>query len=286
MPGGILGHMSRRLWTTGLLASTLLLAGCSGAGPAESPSTGAADTPAEGTSAAATPVPTETPTPAPAEEPLAGFVVAVDPGHNGGNAAHPAEVTAPVPDGRGGTKACNTTGTASASDYPEHAFTWGVAGEVRERLEDLGAEVVLSREDDEGVGPCVDERGQFAAGAGADVLVSIHANGTEDTSAAGFHMIVVEDSPHAGLDEPSRTLAEDMVEAFGAADLSPNPAYGDDGIVARTDIAGLNHAEVPAVLVECGEMRNPDEAALMESAEGRERYAAAIVAGVEEFLTD
>ncbi|MCX0276641.1 N-acetylmuramoyl-L-alanine amidase [Nocardia zapadnayensis] len=231
-------------------------------------------------------MPTETPTSTPVEEPLTGFVVAVDPGHNGGNAAHPAEVTAPVPDGRGGTKACNTTGTASATDYPEHAFNWEVAAAVREHLEDLGAEVVLSREDDEGVGPCVDERGQFAGDAGADVLVSIHANGTEDTSAAGFHMIVAEDSPHAGVDEPSRTLAEDMVEAFGAADLAPNPAYGDDGIVARTDIAGLNHAEVPAVLVECGEMRNPDEAALMESAAGRERYAAAIVAGVQEFLED
>lgn len=280
--------MSHRFGALGVLAGALLLAGCSGAGPGPGPgtSTGAAGTSADGASAAATPVVTETPTPSPAEKPLTGFVVAVDPGHNGGNAAHPTEINAPVPDGRGGTKACNTTGTASASDYPEHAFTWGVAGEVEERLRDLGAEVVLSREDDEGVGPCVDERGQFAADAGADVLVSIHANGTEDTSAAGFHMIVVEDSPHDDVEEPSRALAEDMVEAFGGTDLSPNPTYGDDGIVARTDIAGLNHAEVPAVLVECGEMRNPDEAALMESPEGRERYAAAIVAGVEEFLAD
>ena len=280
--------MSRRFPVSALLAGALLLTGCSGAGGAASEDTseGAGGPATSGTSAAPTPTPTETPTPSPEPEPLDGTVVALDPGHNGGNASHPDEATAPVPDGRGGTKACNTTGTATGSDYPEHAFTWGVAEEVRERLEDLGAEVVLSREDDEGVGPCVDERGRFAGDAGADVLVSIHANGTEDPEAAGFHMIVVEDSPHDGVGEPSRSLAEDMVGAFRDADLSPNPAYGDDGIVARTDIAGLNHAEVPAVLVECGEMRNPDEAALMESTEGRERYAAAIVSGVEEFLRD
>ena len=36
-------------------------------------------------------------------------VVVLDPGHNGGNAAAPAAINRQVPDGRGGTKACNTT---------------------------------------------------------------------------------------------------------------------------------------------------------------------------------
>ncbi|HWN26935.1 MAG TPA: N-acetylmuramoyl-L-alanine amidase, partial [Actinomycetospora sp.] len=41
-------------------------------------------------------------------------VVVLDPGHNGGNAAAADEIAREVPDGRGGTKPCNTTGTETA----------------------------------------------------------------------------------------------------------------------------------------------------------------------------
>jgi len=39
-----------------------------------------------------------------------------------------------VPDGRGGTKPCNTTGTATDAGYPEHKFNWDVALRVGELL--------------------------------------------------------------------------------------------------------------------------------------------------------
>lgn len=239
---------------------------------------------AESTTAESAPADSSSASP---DSPLDGAVVALDPGHNGGNAGAASEINAPVSDGRGGTKACNTTGTETNAGYAEHAFNWEISELVRERLEDAGAEVVVSRTDDDGVGPCVDERGSFAGDAEADVLVSIHANGTADPSASGFHMIVVEDSPAddaARIEEGSLLFAEAFVESFADEGFDSNPAYGEDGIVPRTDIAGLNHAEVPAVLVECGEMRNAEEAALMDSEAGRERYAEAIVAGIESGL--
>src|SRR4051812_17283968 len=42
---------------------------------------------------------------------VTGKVVVLDPGHNGGNAAHAAQINKLVPAGRGQTKPCNTTGT-------------------------------------------------------------------------------------------------------------------------------------------------------------------------------
>ena len=126
----------------------------------------------------------------PAEVDLSGKTIAVDPGHNGGNAAAPAKINRAVPDGRGGTKPCNTTGTSTNSDYPEADFTWAVAKKLRHSLEQAGATVVLSRKDNKGVGPCVDERGTFADD--ADLLVSIHANGSESSSVRGFHIIVAD----------------------------------------------------------------------------------------------
>ena len=64
---------------------------------------------------------------------------------------------------------------------------------------------------------------------------------------------------------------------------------GDDTSVAacvdaRADLTGLNLAQYPAVLVECGNMKNPADAALLESPEGRQKYADAIVKGIAGFL--
>src|SRR5690349_2935491 len=57
--------------------------------------------------------PAATRTPAQRTAPLAGRVVMIDPGHQLGNHNFPRQINAPVPDGRGGSKACNTTGTAT-----------------------------------------------------------------------------------------------------------------------------------------------------------------------------
>ena len=128
-------------------------------------------------SAAPTPAPQPAAAPAPAPPAAPPPVVVLDPGHNGGNAAHPEVVNAPVPDGAGGTKPCNTTGTETNAGYPEHAFTWDVALRMRDRLTAAGVTVVLTRQDDTGVGPCVDVRGQLGGQVGAAAFVGIHGDG-------------------------------------------------------------------------------------------------------------
>src|SRR6476659_9347683 len=163
----------RRAW---VLLSLALVAACSSAAaPAATSSSSpppSTTVPAPTTTtSSATPTPT---TPAPTAPPP---VVVLDPGHNGGNAAHPAEINAPVPDGAGGTKPCNTTGTATDAGYPEHAFTWDVALRTRDLLTAAGVQVVLSRQDDTGVGPCVDVRGRLGGQVGAAAFVGIHGDG-------------------------------------------------------------------------------------------------------------
>ncbi|OLT54036.1 N-acetylmuramoyl-L-alanine amidase [Cellulosimicrobium sp. CUA-896] len=217
--------------------------------------------------------------------PLAGLTVAVDPGHNGANAEKPLTVNAPVPDGRGGTKACNTVGTATAAGYPEHAFAWDVAARLTDRLTALGATVVLTRPDDAGVGPCVDARGRFPQEHGADVLVSLHADGAEDRGVDGFFVIVADPPVHEAQGAPSVALAQDLVGALGAAGFVPSDRY-DGAISRRADLATLNHAERPAVLLELGQMRHPAEGALMESEAGRQRYADAVAAGLRAWAAD
>lgn len=225
------------------------------------------------------------PNPAPVTPPsqAAPPVVVLDPGHNGGNGSEPAAIRRLVPDGRGGEKACNTTGTSTDAGYPEHAFAFDVAERVATRLEAAGVRVVLTRPDDDGVGPCVDERGRAGEAAGAAAVVSIHADGAAPTS-SGFHVAYSDPPLNPVQAGPAMELATALRDALRAGGFPDSDYIGRNGLSPRADLAGLNHATRPAALVECANMRNPDEAAMVSSPDGRERYAAAISDGVLGFL--
>ena len=82
---------------------------------------------------------------------LTGFSVAIDPGHNGGNAARPDIINQLVPDGAG-TKACDTTGTATSDNFAESTFTFIISSELARTLRLRGASVVLTRSDNHKIG--------------------------------------------------------------------------------------------------------------------------------------
>lgn len=216
--------------------------------------------------------------------PLDGWVIAIDPGHNGANATDP-EASELVSDGRGDLKTCNSGGTETASGYPEHAFAFDVAQRLSARLESLGADVVMTREDDEGVGPCVDVRGRFAEDVDADLMVSLHANGSRDTSISGYFAIVSDPAISPSQGSASRQLAAEFVEALADRDFEPSTAV-EDPLVLRDDLATLNFARRPTVLLELGEMRNPGDAAVMQKEAGRQRYAVALASGVLSWASD
>lgn len=75
------------------------------------------------------------------------------------------------------------------------------------------------------------------------------------------------------------TLATVMRDRLHAAGFTPSDYIGTNGLYGRADMAGLNLAQFPAVLVELGNMKNPGEASTMQTPEGRQRYAAAVVDG-------
>jgi N-acetylmuramoyl-L-alanine amidase len=265
----------------------LLVAGCGSAPAASRPTSTAVSTRVSSVTASAAPppvassvVPTSVapPTPAPKK------VVVLDPGHNGANAAHPEEINRQVPAGRGRTKPCNTTGTATNAGYPEHAFTWDVAVRVRDLLAAQGVEVVMTRQDDNGVGPCVDQRAATGNQSGATAVVSIHADGSTNASAHGFHVAYSSPPLNDAQGEPSMRLATTMRDALVAGGFPTSTYIGSQGLSPRDDLGGLNLSERPAVLVECGNMRNASEAAAFTSPDGRQSYAAAIASGILAYL--
>lgn len=209
--------------------------------------------------------------------------VLIDPGHNGGNDAK--QMAKKVPDGRGHTKACNTTGTSTDAGYPEHRFNFYVAAEVRQLLISNGINVVVTRTNDTGVGPCVDARGKQAAEVNADAVVSIHADGAVPNG-QGFHVIYPKPPLNTAQGAPSVSLATALRDALRGAGFPESNYAGKDGLVGRSDLAGLNFSKRPVAMVECANMRNPQEAVTVSNSVGQARYAQAIAVGILAWLRD
>jgi N-acetylmuramoyl-L-alanine amidase len=215
------------------------------------------------------------------------LTVVLNPGHNGGNASHPAAINRQVPAGYGQYKACDTTGTNTNAGYAEHSFNWDVAKRVRTILRAHGIQVVMTRPSDSGVGPCVNERSAIGNRSGVDAVVSIHADGAP-SSGHGFH--VNQDSRRPdGASAATAARSIQLGKALHAAlqrssGLVPSTYIGNNGYYYRSDLAGLNMATKPATFLELGNMRNAGDAARLSSASGRQRIAGAVAAGILAFL--
>lgn len=221
-----------------------------------------------------------TPTASAVPSNVAGMVVFIDPGHNGSNDA---SISRQVPTGRGGTKDCQASGTSTNSGYQEHTFTWDTALRVRAALNALGVRTALSRGNDTGLGPCVDARANMANALHPNAVLSIHGDGGP-ASGRGFHVNYSAPPLNQVQAGPSVQYARIMRDQLQASGIPPANYIGQDGLYGRSDLAGLNLAQYPSILVECGNMKNPADSALMESAEGRQKYADAMVRGIAGFL--
>ncbi|MEU7068762.1 N-acetylmuramoyl-L-alanine amidase [Streptomyces narbonensis] len=300
------------------LALALALAGCCAALAGCGASQASEGSPASGKGASQTPPPAVSATPvtpttpgasaatpttaAPSSSPsgsqesrsLAGRTVVVDPGHNPGNFRHSREINAKVDIGTA-RKECDTTGTstngtASKAAYTEAAFTLDVSHRLRDLLTARGAKVVLTHDADRPWGPCIDERAAIGNAARADAVVSVHADGSA-VGNRGFHVILPARVSSGAADTgpivgPSRELGEAVADRFARATETKPANYlgGGTGLDVRKDLGGLNLSTVPKVFVECGNMRDPKDAALLTSAAWRQKAAQGIADGIATYL--
>ena len=287
----------------GLLALVVaggLVAGCAGATSAalprpSRPASAAAPTagsagPARPASPAAQPAstapsPAISPVSTPAARPLAGKVIVLDPGHNGGNGSHPSIIDRLV-NIITEWKPCDTAGAETDAGYPEHEFNFNVAVRLARLLRADGAKVILTRHNDDGVGPCVTQRAEIGNRAHADAAISIHADGGPPTG-RGFEVIAPGLVPghNAAIIGPSHRLALDIRNAYHRITREPYSDYvGTQGLDVRTDLGGLNLSTVPKVFIECANMRDAADAARLTNPRFRQRVAEALAAGFLAFL--
>jgi len=216
--------------------------------------------------------------------PLSGTVIGIDPGHNGRNYSDPSFINHLVWNGRE-METCDTTGTSTDAGYTEAQYNWNVASYLRADLVADGAKVVLTRNSNDGIGPCVNTRARILDRAHVNVAVDIHADGGPP-SGRGFTVLEpVADGVNDKVIGSSDRFARVLRSAFESGTGMPLSTYdGVDGLQPRDDLAGLNLTTVPKVLIECGNMRNAVDADLLVTSAFQKRAAAAIAAAMIKFL--
>jgi len=284
--------MHRKLPAVALVLAAALASGCGAAARSADPAASASNRSGAGMGAVlpaglpSSPAsPTASPGPRPPALPLAGRVVGIDPGHNGGNFTDSGFINQLIWNGRE-SETCDTTGTETASGFTEANFNFDVATDLRADLIAAGATVVMTRQNNTGVGPCVTTRAQILNRAHAAVAIDIHADGGP-TWGRGFTVLEpVADGPNNSVISSSLQFGADVRAALLRNTSMPESNYdGTDGLITRNDLAGLNLTTVPKVLIECGNMPNSTDAGMLASPAFQQQLARAFTAAIMVFLT-
>jgi N-acetylmuramoyl-L-alanine amidase len=211
------------------------------------------------------------------------LTIGIDPGHNGGNFSDPSYINRIIWNGRE-RETCDTTGTQTNGGYTEARFTFNVAMYLAADLRRAGARIVMTRTSDTGVGPCVNRRARIIDAAHAAAAIDIHADGGP-ASGRGFAILEpVPDGPNNRVITSSRQLGAEVRRAFLRTGMPTSTYDGTNGIALRNDLAGLNLTTVPKVLIECGNMRNATDAAMLTSRHFQRRAAQTMSSAIANFV--
>lgn len=223
------------------------------------------------------PTTTTKPTATTGSSPASSYVVVIDPGHQArGNSA-----LEPIGPGSSQKKAKVSSGTAGiATGISESELVLVVGLKLRDALQAQGVEVVMTRTSQD-VDISNIERAQIANRAEADLFVRIHADGSDNTSTKGIHVLYP-----AGTEGWTDDISAVSKKAAALAQARLIAATGakDRGIDARSDMTGFNWSDVPVILPEIGFMTNPDEDRLLASGAYQDKIVKGLTQAILEFL--
>ena len=160
-----------------------------------------------------------------------------------------------------------------------------IAGKLRDRLEQKGLRVVMTRENDDGLysenasnkkREDMEARVRLISEAEPDFVVSIHQNSFPDASCKGAQLFYYKDS------EDSRRLAEVLQGKFSEVLQDGNTRKAK----ANSDYYLLRKTACPVVIAECGFLSNAAEEALLMSDEYQEKVANALCLGILQYISE
>ncbi|MGM9533686.1 MAG: N-acetylmuramoyl-L-alanine amidase [Intestinibacter sp.] len=204
------------------------------------------------------------------------YIICIDPGHQTkGDMSEE-----PVGPGSSETKFKVSWGTQGVStNIPEYELNLQASKILKKYLEGMGFKVIMTRETND-VNITNSERAIFANENNADLVIRIHADGSEDSSVSGasLHIPASNGQYTAKIYEESNKCAKIMFSDMKEAGFKVNNIY------ERSDLTGFNWSEVPAVLVEMGFMSNPEEDEKMAEKSYQEKMMKAVAEATQTYF--
>lgn len=149
-----------------------------------------------------------------------------------------------------------------------------IAEAVKIRLEELGYQVVFTREDDS-TGLSLEERVEFAQREGADAYISIHQNAWETKDVNGMETWYSVQNEG----ENSKRLAQ-LVQMYAVQQTGAK----DRGVMEEEELYVIRESTMPSCLIETGFLSNDKERQNLTSAEYQDKLADGIAGGIDLFF--
>ena len=209
------------------------------------------------------------------------ILIAIDPGHQ----SWEVNMSALEPNAPGSSvmKAKATTGTAGTySGTYEYELNLDIAQRLRQLLERRSIDSLLTREDNQ-TAISNAERAMVANEAEADLLLRIHANGSEDPNVHGALALVPSpQNPYNGsLSAESERIARTILDVYCRM-----TGFTNLGIQYNDTMTGINWSERPVVILEMGFMTNEGDDLAMADDVFRQTMAAGIAEGIEAYFDE
>jgi N-acetylmuramoyl-L-alanine amidase len=212
--------------------------------------------------------------------PLAGLVIGLDPGHQ----RYANNALEPVAPGSKTMKKKVSSGTQGRfTRVPEYIVVLKVGLKLKNKLEELGATVIMTRETHD-VDISNSERAIMMNKANVDCWLRIHADGNDDPKIYGMSMLV----PAKGCMNTADPSVQKKSTAIGQVLLdcvAKEAGAKNLGLKPRSDQTGFNWSSVPVCNIEMGYMTNETEDRLLITGAYQDKIVAGLVKGFVQYYS-
>lgn len=191
--------------------------------------------------------------------PLVGKTIVIDPGHGAYN-----------------EKGRFDVGATSPSGIYEYIITNDIGMDINNRLIALGANVILTHNDQEVINMSLDQRVAVANNSKADMFLSVHSDSfPSNRNVSGMATYYYHGN---GNVDQKISLAKNILDGLCKYTGRPNKGIKNKGFRV------LKYTKIPSVLVEVGFLSNPVEEKLLQTSSFRSLAAEGIVEGIMNYF--
>ena len=206
------------------------------------------------------------------------IMVAIDASHQGADA----DLTEEEPIGPGSEtmiKGFSEGISGTATGLEENELNLEVATKLKDILEERGYEVFMTREDADTQLSEV-ERAELVNASDAQILISLHANGGDDSSERGACAQAPSyENPYitdTDLVKKSNALGDIVLQAY-----CDKTGLTDKGLYNIDSRAQINWSKIPVIVLEMGFMSNTEDDTYMAEDTNQQKMAEGIADGID-----